>query len=89
MIIKKTKPADAAERLRQCAVYDITINNFDRAFFAEVTADGHLFRRDYLRSRIDVVGLPMADMYATALVACDVDACQLCTRSLTGDKTTS
>ena len=31
----------------------------------------------------------MAYMYAAAHVACDVDACELCTRSLAGDETTS
>ena len=39
VISKKTKPADAAERLRQCAVYKITIKDLDRAFFADVAAD--------------------------------------------------
>ena len=89
VIIKKTKPADAAERLRQCAVYEITIKDLNRAFLAEVAADGHLSLRDYLRSRIVAVKQPMADMYAAALVACDVDACELCTRSLAADETTS
>ena len=31
----------------------------------------------------------MADMYAAALVSCDVDACDSCTRSLAGNATTS
>ena len=89
VIIKKTKPADAAERLRQCTVYEITIKDLDRAYLAEVAADGHLSHRDYLSSRINAVGPPMADMYAAALVACDVDACEFITRSLAGDETTS
>ena len=32
VIIKKTKPVDAAERLRQCAVYEITIKDLDKPF---------------------------------------------------------
>ena len=70
-------------------MYEITIKDLDRACLAEVAADGHLSHRDYLRSCINAVGPPMADMYAAALVACDEDACDLCTRSLAGDESTS
>ena len=70
-------------------MYETTIKDVDRAFLAEVAADRHLSLRDYQRSRIDAVGPPMADMYSAALVACDVDACGLCTRSLAGDETIS
>ena len=76
VIIIKTKPAYAVERLRQCAAYDIISKDLDYAFLAEVAADGHLSLRNYLRTRIDAVGPPTADMSAAALVASHVDECE-------------
>ena len=43
-------------------MFEITIKDLDRAFLAEVASDEHLSIRDYLRSRLDAVGPPMADM---------------------------
>ena len=69
-------------------MYTITIKDLNRVFLAEVAADEHLSLRDYLRSRIDAVGLPMADSTLPRSLR-DVDGCELCTRSLSGDETTS
>ena len=70
-------------------MYDIVIKDLYRAFLTQDAADKQLSHRDYLRSSIEAVGPPKADMYAAAIVTCKVNACDLCTRSLAGDKTMS
>ena len=73
VIIKKLKVDVSADPVKECAIYERVIKNIDHEYLGGVPAAGHATLHDYLRLRIDAVGLPIDKFFVAALIACDAD----------------
>ena len=81
--------ATATDRVKQCTIFEVVVNNLDLVFVADVAAASHATLHDYLRSRLKVFGPQIGELYAAALIVCDADAQELTTSMLAGDTSTS
>ena len=75
------------ERLRECAIFEVYVENLDRAYLEVVAGEGFITLRDSLYARITAVGAPLSELYSASLIAADMDAHELNVRTLTGDTT--
>ena len=85
VVIRKVQVDDTTiKRLLECAVFDVCVENIDRAFLAFVASEGFNALRESLQARITAFGPPLGALYSNALIAADVDAHELNLRSLDG-----
>ena len=75
------------KRLHDCAVFDVCVENYDRAFLAFLASKGFNTLRESLQARITAIGPPLGALYRNALIAADGDPHELNLRSLDGDAT--
>ena len=88
VVIRKVQVDDTTiKRLHECAVFDVCVENIDRAFLAFLANEGCNTLRESLQTRITAIGPPFGALYSNALIAGDVDAHELNLRSLDGDTT--
>ena len=87
VLLKKPKAVLLIERLRECAIYDVVVENLDRALLAVIAGKSHITLRDPLRARIADVGPPLNELCTAALIQADIAAHELNVRSLAGSCT--
>ena len=63
-VMIKTMKVDSTtiERLRQCAIFEVIVENFDQSCLAVVASDGSLTQRDSFYLHIAAVGMPLSDI---------------------------
>ena len=88
VVIRRVQVDDITiKHFRECAVFDVCVDNIDRAFFAFLASEGFNTLRESLQARITAIGQPLGALYSNALIAADVDAHELNVRSLASDST--
>ena len=88
VLLQKTKAANLPKRLRACSLYEVTVENINRALLAIIARDGQITLRDALHACITALRSPLADFYHSALIAADINAHEMSVRSLAGTTTT-
>ena len=72
-------------RLREFAINEVYVENFDRAFLALVASEEFGTMRESQQTRIVAIGGPLKQLYFLALIAADVNAHELNVRRLAGE----
>ena len=75
----------AADCIRECAIYKVTVKDLGRDFLAEIAAQSRLLMRDYLHACLNAVGPALRQLLRAALLVADMVAHELNTRMLAGD----
>ena len=85
VVIKKPNAAPLIERLRECAIYKVVVENLDRSLLAVIADESHITLRNSLQARITDIGPLLSELYTDALIAADMEPHELNVHSLTND----
>ena len=85
VLLKMPNAVLLIERLRECPIYEVVVENLDRALLAVMASKSHITLRDSVLARIADVCPPLSELCTDALIAVFINAHELNVRSLAGD----